>query len=310
MKKLSLAAALLLAPASGRAALASNGALTLRRALSARAAALGEALTGAGAGLDSLGVNPAGLAAARRPELQSTLTSGVIDDVFGFVGCAHPLKTGVAAAGLAYYDAGSVTLVDSGGGSRSVSAQRDYVAMAAWAATLPGGFSAGFLGKGYEFSLAQTARAAGFAGDAGARWETPLPGLSLGVSLKNMGPGVKFESESDPLPLTARAGAAWTYATKGDGPAGDYLQGTRLILTADASKVRDEPEAFATGGEFALDVGDAASVALRVSYVFNQAADGLAFGVGLREGRFLFDYAMVTKKDLGNVQDLTLGMRF
>lgn len=308
MRKNALFAVLLLLPAAGRAAVAANGSTTLRRSLSSRAAAFGGALTGAGAGLDSLGVNPAGLAAASRPELQSTLTSGVIDDAFGFLGYAHPLKAGVAAAGLAYYDAGSVTLVDAAG-SRSVNAQRDFVGMGAWSMPLPGGLSAGVLGKVYDFSLAQTAHASGFAADAGARWVTPLTGLSLGAAVQNLGPGVKFESSSDPLPLVARAGAAWTYASSG-GANMTYIRGTRLTVTGDAAKVRDEPEAFVSGGEFALDLSESASVALRLSYTFNQTADGLAFGVGLREGRFVFDYAMVTKRDLGNVQDLSLGVRF
>lgn len=309
MRKSALLAVLLLLPAAGRAAVAANGSTTLRRSLSSRAAAFGGALTGAGAGLDSFGVNPAGLAATARPQLQSTLTSGVIDDAFGFLGYAHPLKAGVVAAGFAYYDAGSVTLVDASG-SRSVNAQRDFVGMGAWAMPLPGGFSAGVVGKVYDFSLAQTAHASGFAADAGARWVSPLPGLSLGAAVQNLGPGVKFESSSDPLPLVARAGAAWTYASAGGGSAMNYIRGTRLTVTGDAAKVRDEPEAFVTGGEFALDLSETASVALRLSYTFNQTADGLAFGVGLREGRFVFDYAMVTKRDLGNVQDLSLGVRF
>lgn len=254
MRKAALAAFLLLLPAAGRAALASNGSTTLRRALSSRAAALGGAMTGLGAGLDSIGVNPAGLTGAARPELQSTLTSGVIDDVFGFLGYAHPLKAGVAAAGLAYYDAGSVTIVETGGASRSVSAQRDFVGMGAWAMPLGAGFSVGALGKVYDFSLAQTAHARGFAADAGARWVTPVPGLSLGAAVQDLGPGVKFESDSDPLPLTARAGAAWTYYAPGGGGSMTYIHGTRLTFTADTAKVRDEQEAFATGGEFSLEL--------------------------------------------------------
>lgn len=124
--RLALAAALLLAAPAARAASAATGAVVLRHAQSARAAALGGGLCAEDSGVEALGVNPAGAAGAARPELLSAFTSGVADDSYGFLGYAHPLKRGVAAAGLTYYDAGSVNVVSPSGASRSVSAERDY----------------------------------------------------------------------------------------------------------------------------------------------------------------------------------------
>jgi hypothetical protein len=306
-----LAAALALAPAGARAALASNGGQTLRRLTSARAAALGGAFAAVDGGLDSFGVNPAGLAAVRKPEAQTTLTSGVLDDVFGFLGYAHPLAAGAAAAaGLSYYDAGSVEVVELNGNSRSVAAQRDYVGSVGGALPLAGGLSVGALGKAYDFTLAQSATARGFAGDAGVLWRSPVPGLSAGASLQNMGPGVKFEDQSDPLPLTARAGAAWTRESGAADREAANVAATRVTLTADAVKVRDERVSGAAGGEFAADFSSDLSVAVRAAWAFGRDSDGLSIGVGVREGRFVADYALVAKRDLGSTHAVTLGCRF
>jgi hypothetical protein len=310
MKRGILAAVLALAPAAAFGAAASNGAPTLRRPLSARAAGLGEAFAAVDGGTDSLGTNPAGAAAAKRPELLATFTSGVGDDAFGFFGYAHPTKAGVALAGLTYYDAGTFNAVDVNGAQTTVVAERDYVGTFGWAVPIGGGLSVGALGKAYHFTLAQSASANGFAGDAGARWATPVRGLSLGVALQNLGPGVKFESASDPLPLTARGGAAWTIEALTAPGELTYYHGTRFMLVADAVKVRNEAAGGAGGAEFTLDMGDATEITLRGSYVFSSGNGGPSFGVGLREGRFVGDYALLAKRDLGSVHNISLGVRF
>ncbi|MDD5304651.1 MAG: hypothetical protein PHS14_16275, partial [Elusimicrobia bacterium] len=79
------------------------GSPTLRRSLSTRSAAMADAYAAVPGGLSSLSTNPAGLSAARRPQLDTVFTSGVLDDSFGFLGWAQPLPLGVAAAGLSYY---------------------------------------------------------------------------------------------------------------------------------------------------------------------------------------------------------------
>ena len=78
-----LAATVLLASATPAAA---AGSPTLRRALSVRSAALADAYAAVPGGLSSLGTNPAGLVAAKRPELDTTFESGVLDDTSGYRG--------------------------------------------------------------------------------------------------------------------------------------------------------------------------------------------------------------------------------
>jgi hypothetical protein len=303
-----LAAALALTPALARAGLASTGAQVLRRPLTARQAALGA--FAAGTGLDAFGANPAGLAALKRPAAVSTFHSGVADDTFGFLGGAVPLKRAVAAAGLTYYDAGKVDIVALDGTQSSRVAEQDYVGTGGAALDLGEGLSVGALGKFYRLSLAEEAHANGFAADLGAQWAPPVRGLRLGVSVLNAGPGVKFESATDPLPLTERAGAAWTLETRPADPASTYYSASRLTLSADQVQVRGEGAALAVGGEFGLDVGAATSLAVRLGSAFGATSDRISFGVGVREGRFVADYALAAKKDLGEVHFVSLGARF
>ncbi|MDP3542302.1 MAG: PorV/PorQ family protein [Elusimicrobiota bacterium] len=311
MTRLALAASLAcaLAPAAHAA-----GSPTLRRELSVRAAAMADAYTAVPGGLSSLSTNPAGLAAARRPRLETTFTSGVLDDSFGFLGWAQPLPLGTAAAGLSYYDAGKVNLRFANGTTETRTAQRDFVGHLAWGLPLPGGLSVGATGKYYRFELAQEAKASGAAADAGAQWRTPLKGLTFGAAIQNAGPDVTFEVDGDPLPLTTRGGASWSWEG-GPGPAVtdpdslSSLTGTRFLASAEAISVRDEELLGALGAELAMSFGTT-SIALRAGWRLNSDAARLTVGVGMTEGRFTLDYAMAEKRSLGQTHHAGLGVRF
>ncbi len=286
------------------------GSPTLRRSLSARSAAMADAYSAVAGGISSLATNPAGLAAARRPQLDTTFTSGVLNDSFGFLGWAQPLPLGTAAAGLSYYDAGKVDLHFTGGRHETRTAQLDFVGHLAWSLELPGGLSVGATGKHYRFELAQEARAAGFAGDAGAQWRTPVPGLSLGAAAQNLGPGVRFEQESDPLPLTTRGGASWSWKSAEAKELESYLTVTRFLASAEAIKTIDEAVIGALGSELAMDFGAETSIALRAGWRLNSDYARLTLGVGMREGRFTLDYAMAEKRALGQTHHVGFGVRF
>jgi len=316
MRRALLPAGLLaLAPSAALAAAAQTGAAVLRLPLSASVAAMGQACASLGYGVSSMGVNAAGVAAAPAPQLETTFHSGVLSDAFGFVGYAHPTRYGTPFAGVAYYNSGTVNLVFSNGTQNTVTAEEDFIEMLGWALPLGGGVTAGVLGRAYRFTLAQEASATGFAGDAGLQWATPLRGLRLGAAVQNAGPGVKFEQASDPLPLTGRAGASYTLDWRPDSDphsvVGSYYSAAHLTFSADAVKVRDETAYAAAAGAFAIDVGSSASIVARLGFDFNpQAASGLSYGLGLREGRFTLDYTQAGAGELGNVQYVSLGMRF
>lgn len=307
MRRLPLAVLLAVAGAGPAAA---AGSPTLRRALSARSAALADAYSAVPGGLSSLGTNPAGLAAAKRQQLDTTFESGALDDTFGFLGWAQPLPLGSAAAGVSYYDAGKVDLRFANGTTETRTAQRDFVGHIAWGVPLPGGISLGATGKFYRFELAQEVRANGYAGDVGAQWKTPLKGLSLGAAIQNAGPGVKFEQQSDPLPLTTRGGLSWAWQSAEAKETESYVSVTRVLAVAEAVKVRDEVMTGGVGSEIAMDFGPATTIALRAGLRLNSDNSRMTFGVGMREGRFTLDYALNDQRSLGQSHRVSFGVRF
>jgi len=310
MRRAVLLAVLAAALPDAASAAAQAGAAVLRLPLDADVAGMGGAFTALSRGLPSLGVNPAGVAGAERPELETTFHSGVLSDEYGFLGYAHPLAYGVPFAGLAYYNSGTVPLVFSNGTQSTVVAEQDYIGMLGWAMRFGDGLSAGVMARAFRFTLAQQATATGFSGDAGLRWDTPLKGLQFGAAVQNAGPGVKFEDATDPLPLTERVGAAYTAEWRPDFMLTSYYSALRFTTTADGVQVRGETAFPAVGGEFAIDIGSA-SIAIRTGWNFDpQAASGLSYGVGVREGPFTLSYAQAAAGELGNVQYGSLSVHF
>jgi hypothetical protein len=290
-----------------------TGAQTLLRPLSARAVGMAETFTAVDGGLDSLGYNPAGLARLERPQLQTTYVRGIASDDFGFLGYAHPLTGATLTGGLVYYNAGSVNLNLSDGTQATVTAEQDFVGLMSLGVPLGWGLCAGGTAKYYSLTLAQQASAKGFAGDLGMLWHSPLKGLNLGAAVENLGPDVKFEQTGDPLPTTARFGAAYAIDLTGYG----YLQKdgygfSHFLLTADAVKLRDESTLLpAAGLEMGMGLGELGSCALRFGYMFEQDLANFTFGVGLRESRWRLDYAFgVMRADVSPTNQVSLGVDF
>lgn len=310
MKIRALAAAVLLGAAVRAAAdSGQTGAVTLSRPLFARAPAMGGAFSAVPGGLDSLSYNAAGLAAVQRGEVKTDYTHGIVDDSFGFLGAAQPLfKRATLTAGLAYYDAGSLTLNPSVGSQQTVKVEQDWYGLIGGAVRLPEGFSVGAVAKYYDFTLAQAATARGGAFDAGAQWRSPIPDLTFGAAVQNAGSQIKYEQQGDPLPTTLRAGAAfgWSRILPQDPTEIGF---DRFLLTADAVKIRYERAAASTGLEMLLPLGGSDYGALRLGYTFNSDVDQVALGIGLRQSRFQFDYALGVKRAIGVEHHVSFGVR-
>lgn len=304
-----LLAALLAALPAAASAAATTGGATLRRPVSARAAAMADAFTALRAGTDAFGCNPAGLG-ADRAEARTLFSHGSVEDSFSFLGAVVPWRRAALAASLAYYDAGRIDVVSAAGARDTRSAQRDLVGSFGGSLELGGGLQAGALARLYRFELGGEARASGAAFDAGARWDTPVPGLSAGAALQNIGPGVKYEVDADPLPLSSRAGLAWSWHAAADKASELVYTGTSVTLVADAVKTRDDLLRGSVGAEFGLEFGEHTAVLLRGGLTGGSYADFITAGVGLRERRFFVDYALNARNYLGAVHHVSLGARF
>ena len=306
--------ALLLLPAAGlRAEPGTTAAPTLRRPLAARPVGMGESFTAVAGGIDSLGYNPAAPAGLARPEAAMTYLNGPAGDDFGFLGYSHPLPFATFTGGFVYYNAGRIDLNLSDGTRGLRTAQQDLVGLLSAAVPLGRGLSVGGTAKFYRFDLAQEVRASGFAGDLGALWRTPLKGLNLGASLQNAGPDVKYESAGDPLPTTARFGAAYDFSLA---DLRYFREGgfgfNRFLLTADGVKPRDSSNLLPNIGlETGMSFGEESGMALRFGYLFERDIPNFTLGAGFRQGRWRLDYAMgVGRADVDVSHHVTLGAGF
>lgn len=307
---LALALVLALPPRAG-ADSGSTGGATLGRPIGSRALALGEAFSAVEGDLDSIGFNPAGAARMKRPNLQLQYTRGVIEDMFSAATYGHPFKFGAVWAGVAYYDAGSVTLNFTNGSSSRVKAQQDYVATGGVALALPFGLSAGGQARIYRLRLAETATASGMAADFGGQARTPVDGLTFGASVRNAGPDVKYESEGDPLPLEGRVGAAYLLDLfKLDIIREQEYTMSQFLFSLDGVQPRDEDAWLGLGIEMRMPLGPNGAAAVRLGYKVNRPFEAPSIGVGLKEKRLVFDYAFGGRKQVDNVHHFTIGWLF
>lgn len=138
--------------------------------------------------------------------------------------------------------------------------------------------------------------------DLGALYDFPWLDrqFTAGFSVQNLGPGVKFNTKSFPLPLTFKAGLSHRIYEKG------------LLVSADISKPVDNYPSIAIGLEHPLS----SRLFLRTGYRYRQhgnelgAFSGLAAGLGFVHNDLRFDYAFTPFGDLGAAHRISLSFRF
>jgi hypothetical protein len=214
---------------------------------------LGEAYTAVADDAVSAFYNPAGLAAVSRIELAATHTQWVQGGRHGSLAAAFPTKFGtwaVHAVTLSFDDlerrASDTSSADSTFGAMDAAYGVSYGDKA-------GAFSWG-LGGAYVRQTLDGVSAGAPTGSVGGQWKMPVPGLTLGAAVRNIGGSIKFEQEGDPLPLTAAVGAAGRFMNN------------RLVGTIEARSVRNESAGFGAGIEASPPLTQTAFGRLRAGY--------------------------------------------
>ncbi|MBI2363026.1 MAG: PorV/PorQ family protein [Elusimicrobia bacterium] len=313
MRRAALAAVLLFMGVRAGAEPGRTAAVFLRRAMGARAAAMG----GASAALldpgpDAPQYNPAGLARLRRPAFASSYLNGFGGVNHGHLAYAHPLPFGTLAAGLLYFNAGKIELNLANGQRGSVTSEEDSAYTLSYGVPLGFGLSAGGTFRHVRLELAETASATSQQGDAGLLWKTPVPGLSLGAAGQYYGGDIVFEEAGDPPPKTLRLGAALRLpaldVTKLD-PAAD-LDAFDMTLAADVVKTVFEDAPPRAGLELGMTPAFMTRIALRFGWVFKSFSEGMTFGAGFKAGKLRFDYGYGSAREMRGLQNISLGYEF
>jgi hypothetical protein len=296
-----LPALLLLAAASARGA---ETAAFLDIGVGARGIGMGGAYTALADDSSAVYWNPAGLARAEKREVavsHAELGAGTRED---FLAYAHPISRGTVAAALTYLSQGAISGRDATGRPTG-----DFQASdAAFAGAYGLKTEYADLGASVKYlrSHIASSEAQGVAADVGARraFDGAGPGkLVVGAAVRNMGPGLKYDTQRNDLPLRVAGGAAYSFSS-----------GRTLAFEVQTAPRGGGADA-GFGGEFKvmegalLRLGWSTKSAAPAGSGFD-AARGLTVGLGLERAGFLFDYAAQAAGELGAAHRFTLGKRF
>ncbi|MDE2141736.1 MAG: PorV/PorQ family protein [Elusimicrobia bacterium] len=296
MRALRLAVSLaLLAQAAGAVETASF----LNVGVGARGLGMGGAYTALADDADAIYWNPAGLAQVEKHEFQASDSELAQNTREGFFSYAQTVPLGTFAAGATYLNEGSIDGRDAQGHATAGFSAAD--------ASVAGAFACKTdlvdLGGSVKFiqSHIGSAQATTFGMDLGARRR--IGPVVLGASLRNLGPGMKFDSETDDLPMRLALGAAYKFA-------GGHA------LTAEFTNA---PRAGGSDAGFGGEYQALKGIFLRAGYTTQSAiaggtgfdaVRGLTLGVGYHSAHWTLDYAAVPMGELGSTHRFTLGTKW
>ena len=287
----------------------------LKIGVGARPNAMGNAYTAVADDINAIAWNPAGLSLAGRREMGATDAEMFADTRYDFIGYAQPIRGkdgadyGTAGFALQYLTQGTIEGRDANRQATGGFTAADMAVDLAYSRAVGGGLRLGANVKYIQSAIADvTARS--FAADLGGMLSTPISGLTLGAAVQNMGPGMRFLDQTEPLPLTFSEGAAYR------------LGSTGLLLAFD---VRTLPNDGYTTVSFGAEYALFSALSLRAGYLSGAARGtatgsatskqlgnlaGFGTGLGIRMGSYNLDYSFTPFGELGNVQRVSLGAKF
>jgi len=270
----------------------------LKIPVGARAIGMGEAYTAQADDVSSLYWNPAGLALMQERQASFMYDKAYQGMSFQNANVGIPLENGAIGGSLSYLSYGSIAGYDQMGAS--IGDQSAYSGVATLGAAFLGNqWAAGVNLKGIQEKLADE-KANGAAFDIGTNVIYPRPvmggTLRLGAVVQNLGSGIKFEQQKDPLPTDYRVGLAAV-----------QMMDKKLNVSLDYTSPKDDT-AYMSGG---VEYWVVPFLALRTGYVNNKTeGSGIRAGIGLRIKGVSFDYAYAGQGELGMSHRYELSFRF
>lgn len=281
-----------------------SGAEFLRIDTDARAGAMSSAGAASAMGISAMNYNPAGLASLARGEAALSHSSWYLGSAHDYAGAGFALpgsqgwKLGLSFARLSSGDMEGRTA--SRGRSGGYTAYDQAAALAL--ARRYGAYSVGGSVKYIESSIAGI-KGSGYAVDLGLKRGLKSLPVSIGLSVLNLGPGIRYISQRDKLPLAVNAGIAFM-----------PVQG--FMLNFDAKRyVYDKYTTYSLGTEYALFGGPGTMTGLSLRGGVNGgagqgAAGAFSAGAGIKVLNAELDYAMSPEGAIGGTQRITLKKKF
>jgi hypothetical protein len=300
----------------------SAGLQVLKSDLSPRAMGMGGAFAAVADDSLSASYNPAGLGQIYVPEAAALYLSGFEDNTLSNFSYVMPLPlrglAGLSAPavgiGVLMADAGNFTLRTIGPGGAvteaGYDAQKDLAVsfsygekvaqetMKAGKTELQVSHYLGGTAKYLRSTMLGEYTATGFAFDFGWLAMEPNLGLTAAVSLSNFGAGLKYISETTPLPSILRVGASWQRPTVMD---------QSLLLGAELdSYTAESGRSLRLGAEYRFE----RLFSLRLGYRGMDDNPSFTIGFGVRFEDAALDFATTAAGEVYNTSQVSFSYKF
>lgn len=276
--------------------ISTTGANWLNSYINPRPVAMGSAFTAVADDVNAVWYNPAGIICVEK--MQATVMYRNTEEDMHFLGGAfiHSLSSNNSmAVHFNVFHLGDMDHYQLDGNIENISLGNSMVFGLSYAQLLlDNNISLGINAK-YLISKLGLYSASTAAVDLGILYYKMSPfvsgknGFSLGLAVQNLGPGLKYINESDPLPFRIKLGTAYSYNFK--------LQETpfRLIL---ANDIIDTKEYNSIGLHTGFEFQFLRMLAARFGFQFNDgfsfsnANNSMATGLGIHVKNYQFDYCL------------------
>jgi hypothetical protein len=272
----------------------------------ARAAGMGGAYSAIAEEASAIYWNPAGL--VQIPKLSAVfMRAQYVEDIsYQYAAYAHRLSyDSVIAGSVLMTDIGSITRTDVSGNNLGAFTPRDQVVTLSYSKAI-----LEFSDKDIDVSVGVSAKyirskilesAHSYAGDIGIMTYNfgDIP-YRLAVTATNMGGGLKYADESNPLPLTLKLGGALNPFRN-------------MLVSADVVFPKQNKPNMLLGVELATAPNELTRLCVRGGLNAQQMSDGLTgftMGLGATLHFFSLDYAFVPMGELGTTHRISLTFDF
>jgi hypothetical protein len=285
-------------PVAAQVAVGASAGEFLGFEIGAGSAGLAGANTSVASGVSSQFWNPSLLAGMSRPQASMMHATWLGDLQYEWIGYARPLglNKGVGSVSVAYFHMPNISGVDEFDNPTGDFRVHDMAFTVGYARPIVKGLMFGVNGKMIRQTLA-TASGSGAAVDLGT--SARIAGATVGATIQNLGPSIKFGGGSYPLPQQTRFGISRPFLAE------------KLLLAADYNM----PRAYYDDVRVGAEVRPISAIALRLGYrreggVKDDPATGFSFGLGAHVGPLNVDYAMTPSNGFSDIHRMSFGYTF
>ncbi len=287
-----------------------SGGQFLRIDAGARGAAMSGAISPVIDDATAIYYNPAGMSRMDQREVEVAYNAYFKDTASQFAGYAQPTaEHGTFGGALSMFGVKdiqqrSATAGDSDSADLGTFNTQDLALSFGWANKMEMGNGRLRYGAALKYISSNLSVKTAVTGavDMGAMWDMREDGgLTFSLAMLNLGGELKFQDESDPLPLNIKPGVAYRMNF-------DHMGKLTLAMNADMY-VHDGMGFVEPGFEWT----PVPTFSLRGGYQIGRdtgAGSGVSVGAGFNLMRLKLDYAFVPFGDLGDTHRISLGYKF